>query len=81
MPNAPMPPMPPMPMPMPDIPKFEMTWRNPALGIEGESIGAQLAEFFGVQDGVLVKAVIKTRPRKRPGSKPATSSSKWTIPK
>src|SRR6266851_4732764 len=61
-----MPPMPPMPsmqplpgIRMPDIPRAFMTWRSPTLGIESESLNPQLAEFFGVKDGVLVRSVIK----------------------
>ena len=53
-----MPPMPPMP-PMPDIPRFQMSWRNASLGVECESLSSQLAEFFGVKDGVLVRSVVK----------------------
>jgi serine protease Do len=43
------------------IPVFEMTLQSPVLGIEGESLTSeqQLAEFFGVKDGVLVKLVRK----------------------
>ncbi len=64
-----MPPMPPMP-PI-EIPRFEMTWQNPMLGIEGEALGQepQLAEFFGVKDGVLVKAVIKNSAAEKSGLK------------
>lgn len=60
----PMPPMPPMPtvnMPPIDLPKMITVMQNAALGIEGESLApqSQFAEFFGVKDGVLVKAVSK----------------------
>src|SRR5581483_4520311 len=54
--------MPPMPaIPAIDIPRFEMSWQTPLIGIEGESLApqGQLADFFGVKDGVLVKSVIK----------------------
>src|SRR5262249_2105672 len=44
---------------LPDIPRSLMTWRSTLLGIEGESLDGQLAEFFGVKDGVLVRSVIK----------------------
>ena len=46
---------------MPDIPRFEMNWQNPRLGIIGEALGQeeQLADFFGVKEGVLVKSVEK----------------------
>ena len=67
--TMPEPPVPPAPPVMPDIPKFEMTWRNPTLGIEGESMGAQLAEFFGVKEGVLVKSVIRNSAAEKAGIK------------
>ena len=60
--NFSMPTMPPMPvMPNIDMPRFQMYSQNPMLGIEGESLSQQeqLAEFFGVQEGVLVRSVKK----------------------
>lgn len=60
--NFSMPVMPAMPpMPNIDIPRFQLSSQNPMLGIEGESLGQQeqLAEFFGVQEGVLVRNVKK----------------------
>jgi serine protease Do len=66
------PPIPPMPpMPTIEIPRFEMTWQSPMLGIEGESLGQQqqLADFFGVTDGVLVKSVIKNSAADKAGLK------------
>ena len=41
------------------------------LGIEGESLGAarQLAEFFGVRDGVLVRQVLRNTPAEKAGLK------------
>src|SRR5882757_4984050 len=46
---------------MPAMPRFEAISPNPALGIYGEPLGEneQLAEFFGVTDGVLVRSVRK----------------------
>jgi serine protease Do len=60
--------IPPMP---PEIPRFEMTWQNGMLGIEGEALGQhqQLAAYFGVSDGVLVKAVVKNSPAEKAGLK------------
>jgi serine protease Do len=56
--------MPNMPNNMPrmpglSMPRFEAISPNPALGIYGEPLGEndQLAEFFGVTDGVLVRSV------------------------
>src|SRR5262245_12609255 len=48
---------PPAEMPHIEIPKFQMLYSNPMLGIFGEPLGQQeqLAEFFGVKEGVLVK--------------------------
>ena len=59
------------PMPTIDIPRFQMSFQSPMLGIEGESLGQepQLADFFGVKDGVLVKAVIKNSAAEKAGVK------------
>ena len=48
-------------MPNIEVPRFQMWSQNPMLGIEGESLGQQeqLAEFFGVQAGVLGRNVKK----------------------
>jgi serine protease Do len=56
---------------MPDIPRFQMNWQNPRLGIVGEALGQedQLAEFFGVKDGVLVKSVEKDSAAEKGGIK------------
>jgi serine protease Do len=45
--------------------------QNPMLGIEGESLSQQeqLAEFFGVQDGVLVRSVRKGSAAEKAGLK------------
>ena len=45
----------------PDMPQSRMTWRSTMLGIEAEALDGQLAEFFGVKEGVLVRAVTKGR--------------------
>uniref|UniRef100_Q01UK0 PDZ/DHR/GLGF domain protein n=1 Tax=Solibacter usitatus (strain Ellin6076) TaxID=234267 RepID=Q01UK0_SOLUE len=70
--NFSMPTMPPMP-PMADMnmPRMQIFSQNPMLGIEGESLGQQeqLAEFFGVQDGVLVRLVKKGSPAEKAGLK------------
>lgn len=61
-PMAPMAPLPPMErfdIHMPDIPRSFMSWRSSALGIEAESLEGQLAQYFGVKEGVLVRAVTK----------------------
>ncbi len=62
----PLPPMPPF-----DIPRFEMSYQSPLIGIEGESLApqGQLADFFGVQEGVLVKSVLRDSPAEKAGLK------------
>ena len=54
-----------------EIPRFEWSWQNSILGIEGESLGAarQLAEFFGVRDGVLVRQVLRNTAAEKAGLK------------
>ncbi|MGH7489226.1 MAG: PDZ domain-containing protein, partial [bacterium] len=44
--------------PMPDIPRTLMSWRSATLGIEAEALGGQLAQYFGVKEGVLVRSVM-----------------------
>jgi serine protease Do len=54
-----------------DIPRFNMSWQNPRLGIVGEALGQeqQLADFFGVKEGVLVKSVEKNSAAEKGGIK------------
>jgi serine protease Do len=66
----PMPEIPPMPtIRMPDIPRALMSWRSPVLGIESESLNPQLAEFFGVKEGVLVRSVVANSIAEKAGFK------------
>lgn len=44
-----------------DMPSPALRWRNGVVGIEYEGVDSQLAEFFGVKQGVLIRFV-------RPGS-------------
>jgi serine protease Do len=44
---------------IPDMPRALMSWQSRSLGVESESLNSQLAEFFGVKEGVLVRSVIK----------------------
>ncbi len=68
--DAPMQPVAPLPsIRIPDVPHALMSWRSSILGIETESLGAQLAEFFGVKDGVLVRAVVKASTAEKAGFK------------
>jgi serine protease Do len=54
---------------MPDLPSPMMSWRTTILGIEAESLGEQLAEYFGVKEGVLVRTVFKDSPAEKAGIK------------
>jgi serine protease Do len=58
-------------MPNIEIPRFQMSSQNPMLGIVGESLAPedQLAEFFGVQEGVLVRSVKKGSAAEKAGLK------------
>jgi serine protease Do len=58
-------------MPEVEMPSFSMTYQSPVLGIMGESLGPQeqLADFFGVKDGVLVKSVTKNSAAEKAGIK------------
>ena len=58
-------------MPNIEIPRFQMSAQNPMLGIVGESLAQedQLAEFFGVQEGVLVRSVKKGSAAEKAGIK------------
>ena len=53
----------------PDMPQSRMTWRSTALGIEAEALDGQLADFFGVKEGVLVRTVNKGSAAERAGIK------------
>jgi len=68
-PGAPPAPMGRLEMRMPDVPRSFMAWRSSALGIECETLEGQLAQYFGVQEGVLVRAVAKGSPAERAGIK------------
>jgi serine protease Do len=62
------PPLPPMPpIMMPDLPRAVMFWRIGLLGIESETLNSQLAEYFGVKAGVLVRMVNRESPAEKCG--------------
>lgn len=48
--------------PMPDLPRGILMWRTASLGIEAEALHGQMADFFGVKEGVLVRSVMKDSP-------------------
>jgi serine protease Do len=54
---------------MPDIPRNLMTWRTALLGVEAESLDGQLAQFFGVKEGVLVRSVVAGSSAEKAGIK------------
>jgi membrane-associated protease RseP (regulator of RpoE activity) len=68
---TPMPPMP--PMPRVTIPTVDFQWNmySPYLGVQVESIGRQLGEYFGIKDGegILIKSVEKNSPAEKAGLK------------
>jgi serine protease Do len=54
---------------IPDMPQIFTTWRSPVLGVEAEALGSQLAAYFGVKDGVLVRSVTKDTAAEKAGIK------------
>lgn len=52
-----------------DSPRAAMLWKSSQLGVEAESIEAQLAEFFGVKEGVLVRSVARGSAAEKAGIK------------
>jgi serine protease Do len=54
---------------IPDMPRAYMSWRSTIVGIEAESIDSQLAQYFGVKEGVLVRSVAKNSAADRAGLK------------
>ncbi len=57
------------PIRIPDIPRVYTTWRTSSLGVEAETLETQLATFFGVKEGVLVRSVIKGSAAEKAGFK------------
>ena len=58
-----------MSMPI-DVPVPVIAWRNRALGIVCETLDPQMAAYFGVKDGVLVRLVEKGSASEHAGIKP-----------
>jgi len=54
---------------IPDMPRAYMGWRSATIGVEAESLDSQLAEFFGVKEGVLVRSVVRGSPAEKAGIK------------
>jgi len=54
---------------IPDIPQIYTTLRTARLGVEAESLGPQLSEYFGVKEGVLVRSVLENTAAQKAGIK------------
>ncbi len=54
---------------IPDIPNPLLVWKSSMLGIECEPVDSQLAQYFGVKQGVLVRSVEKNSPAEKAGLK------------
>ncbi len=54
---------------MPDIPQIYTATRSALLGVEAETLGSQLAVYFGVKEGVLVRSVLDNTPAQKAGIK------------
>jgi serine protease Do len=54
---------------IPDFPRNRMSWTSSVLGIEGEQVDGQLADYFGVRQGVLVRSVTSGSAAERAGIK------------
>ena len=52
-----------------DMPHVFSMWSGSMLGVEAESVGKQLGEYFGVKEGVLVRSVVKGSPAEAAGIK------------
>jgi serine protease Do len=52
-----------------DVPRSLMTWRSPVLGVDAEPLFGQLATYFGVTEGVLVRSVAPGSPAEKAGMK------------
>jgi serine protease Do len=54
-------------MPMPEIPAPFLIWKSPMFGIECEGIESQLAQYFGVKRGILVRFVASNSAAEKSG--------------
>ncbi len=59
----------PMPRIAIDVPRPVIAMRTTRMGVETESLSGQLAEYFGVKEGVLVRSVEKESPAEKAGLK------------
>ncbi len=44
---------------IPDVPRIYTSWRSTMLGVEADTLESQLAEYFGVKEGVLIRSVMR----------------------
>jgi serine protease Do len=61
--------MPEIQVPIPDVPMAMMSWRSSTLGVVAESLESQLAAYFGVKEGVLVRSVVAGSTAEKAGFK------------
>jgi serine protease Do len=54
---------------VPELPQPLMTWHSTPLGFDGEALTSQLAGYFGVTKGVLVRSVNSNSPAEKAGIK------------
>jgi len=54
---------------IPDMPQVFTTFRSGMLGVEGEALSSQLATYFGVKEGVLIRSVMKDSAAEKAGIK------------
>lgn len=54
-------------MRLPDMPRIVSAWKTSALGVVGEGLEGQLASYFGVEEGVLVRSVGEDTPAQAAG--------------
>ena len=54
---------------LPDVPQNLTAWQSPVLGVEAEALQGQLAGYFGVTEGVLVRSVSAGSAAERAGIK------------
>jgi serine protease Do len=52
---------------LPDVPAPALCWRSSVLGVEYEVVESQLAGYFGVKQGLLVRFVLPDSPAQRAG--------------
>jgi serine protease Do len=54
---------------VPEIPSPLLLWRSPLIGLECEPVSAQLAAYFGVKHGLLVRSIDTGSPAEKAGLK------------